>query len=241
MDVCGETVFHMSARSISDSAPMLNDFFKLNPPFEKYDEAMLEKHFATADHLKAVIYEPAEWPQALRKLKARKFNNVSFSKTSFSRVTLTNCNFEDCLFIGCYFQEVEFTDSIEFDKQYKKRYANIPVGLYQALLDNSSNMYQADFLMAADIRFCRWKRAQLAYDQKEKKISVYRAKWEYLKSWLYEHVAGFGYRPGRFFMCTICLFLLVSVINHCVLRGSISGNGGGGPVTSFADSVFYSF
>jgi hypothetical protein len=131
---------------------------------------------------------------------------------------------------------------MDFDKTYKTTAANVAVNLYQALLENSYHINQFDFVMEADIRLRRWKRAQLTHDRETNRISSQEAKWRFTKSVFYEHVAGFGYKPQRFFISTIALFLLISVINYYILSGAISNtNGDSLKVTSFVDSVFYSF
>jgi hypothetical protein len=192
---------------------MLKNFFALNAPFTKYDEAALTQHFTTSSDLRSVLYEPPTWPFENTKLKEVTFCNVSLSKTKFERVTFTKCTFTDCLFIGCEFNDVEFhrcsfvncnlykaefincyidPTTIVLDEAYKKTHANIGVGLFQRILDNSSDQHQPDFTRNADILFHQWKRAQLKHDARDGKITNRRAGWLRFKSYLYDKVAGYG-------------------------------------------------
>jgi hypothetical protein len=171
---------------------MLNDFFKLNGEPERYDtiEALLH-HFKTANDIRDVLYIPDVWPSDLRRMTGTTFSNVSLSKKTISEVTFTGCTFEDCLFIGTNFVGVEFhrckfvncnfykssfddcyldPDTVHFDKKYRKSAANVGVALYHALIENASKRRQSDFEMNADMQFRRWKRWQLVFDEKAKKI-----------------------------------------------------------------------
>lgn len=240
---------------------MLKDFFKLNAPFVKFDEAQLQAHFATSNQVQNVLYEPDVWPANLFKTKGKTFENVSLSKTKFFKVTFTKCKFQDCLFIGCNFDDVEFHKCeftncnfwksefhkcyldprlISLDKSYRLTHANLGVGLFQALFDNLSAQNQTDFAREADIEFRRWKRAQLRHDVKDAKLTKMESNIIYTKSIVYETLAGFGYRPFRFMLWTIALFLIASIFNYFVLGSSLSAGSSGGNV-SFADSVFYTF
>ncbi|TIS68577.1 hypothetical protein [Mesorhizobium sp.] len=68
--------------------------------------------------------------------------------------------------------------------------------------------------MQADIQFRRCKRYQIWSDVRRKRIGWLPAFWRWLSSIFYEEVAGFGYRPFRFFTGTVVLFLAVSLLNY---------------------------
>src|SRR5436190_2876959 len=87
---------------------MLRDFFKLNPPFEEFDEQRLANHLRISRDLRSVLYRPDRWINEPTKFKSFTFTNVSLAKTDFHEVTFTECHFEDCLFIGSKFDSVEF-------------------------------------------------------------------------------------------------------------------------------------
>ena len=87
---------------------MLADFFKLNRPFEKFDQDAFSVQLRTSRHICNVLYEPELLEK--RKITGVKFENTSFSKTRIHAVTFAKCVFEDCLFIGTSFRSVEFHD-----------------------------------------------------------------------------------------------------------------------------------
>src|SRR6266404_7948296 len=87
---------------------MLSNFFKLDSPFEAFDQLQLANHFKTSRDLRSVLYQPDEWVTQPKQFKSFTFTNVSLSKTSFYEMTFTECKFEDCLFIGSTFIEVQF-------------------------------------------------------------------------------------------------------------------------------------
>ncbi len=217
---------------------MLKYFFKLNQPFETYEEENFCNHFKTSADLKNVLYKPDSWPQNFKKVKGIKFSNVSFSKKVIEQVTFTDCEFTDCLFIGTTFAKVEFHRckflncnfykakivecywdpvSVRFDKSYKKNFANLGVDTFQQLMKNADNMDQPDFAMNADIEFRRWKRAQLKYDLEANKFGKLQYASLFAKSFIYEWLCGFGYRPVNFIISTLVVFTLISILNVYLL------------------------
>ena len=50
---------------------MLSDFFKLDRPFEEFDDARLVEHFRNSRDLRSVLFRPDEWPSELRRNKER--------------------------------------------------------------------------------------------------------------------------------------------------------------------------
>jgi Ion channel/Pentapeptide repeats (8 copies) len=241
---------------------MLFNFFRLDDPFDTFDEAELIQHFRTSNDLRNVLYEPAEWPKELRRCTSYNFKNVSLSKKLIENCTFRNCYFEDCLFIATVFNNVHFHNcrftncnffkaevsecyldpkSIRFDKRYKKTAANIGVQFFQQLLENSSRTKQPFFEIDADIKFRQWKRAQLRYDYRTRKIGRAQLVIGYLRSGLYELFCGFGYRPLRFAVWTIILFLTVATINLGLFTGGLTVNGVAVRRPDFVDSVFFTF
>lgn len=242
---------------------VLDDFFKLNGKFEKFTaEKDLDSHFKTSSQLENVLYEPSKWPTPPYKVNGKKFLNVSLSKTSFSKVSFQNCHFEDCLLIGCNFQEVEFhrctfkncnfyksefykcyldPSVITFHKHYKKNYANVGVGLFQQLLDNSADQHQADHSMLADIAFRQWQRAQLRHDLAVGKITCLGYLLLFVRNFSFDWIAGYGYRPARFFGWTILLFLMISLINFWLLADSLTVNESGASGAGLVDAIYYTF
>ncbi len=209
-----------------------------------------------------IVFEPGPWTPPKRRIRGVTFHDVAFSKTTISQITFTNCKFEDCLFIGTHLTEVEFhgcdfkncnfwkvrfekvylhPDKIMFDERYRGEAANVGISVFQAMLSNFAEERQDHYYMLADIRFRRWKRFQIAHERKRQNITPWQARWQWLRSIVYEVVAGFGYRPLRFFGWTIVLFLLLSALNHVLIGGSMRVEGNDVAHTSFVDSVYYSF
>lgn len=214
------------------------------------------------DEVANIVFEPGPWTPPKRRIRGVTFHDVAFSKTTISQITFTNCRFEDCLFIGTHLTEVEFhgcdfkncnfwkvrfekvylhPDKIVFDERYRDEAANVGISVFQAMLSNFAEERQDHYYMLADIRFRRWKRFQIAHERKRQNITPWQARWQRLSSIVYEVVAGFGYRPMRFFGWTIVLFLLMSALNHVLIGGSMRVEGNDVAHTSFVDSVYYTF
>jgi len=216
---------------------MLQDFFKLNAPYDRFETAdQLIDHFRRSDDLRNIWYVPDELspdrPQ--NTFRDKHFTNVSFTKTVIRRVTFTRCTFTDCLFIGTAFQNCEFHDCIfidcnpykcSFTRTYldpasfarmlsRKTHSNIGVYLFSQLLFNSAEMHQHDFEATADYHFRRWRRFQLVYDYRRKKMSAFQFVKRWVPDMMYFAFAGYGYR-GSFFACwTLALFVILVAINH---------------------------
>jgi hypothetical protein len=219
------------------------------------------------DTVASVVFPPGAWVPPVRKIKNVTFRNVAFSKTTISQVTFTDCRFEDCLFTGAHLNEVEFhgcdlvnctlwkirltrvylhPERVKLARKYSTEAANVGISVFQAMLSNFTEERQDFFFMLADIRFRRWKRYQIAHDLREEKKTTREASWEWICSITHEVLAGFGYRPLRFFMWTVVLFLAVSYMNYLLIGDTIqvarAGGVSDGPAhASFVDSVFYSF
>lgn len=209
-----------------------------------------------------VEFRHSTWPRPRHAIKQVTFRNVGLSKTLITRVTFNQCLFEDCLFVGTRFKEVEFHNcrfvyctfykvrfertyldpaGVSFGPRYRTDASNAVVGFFQALLSNYAAERQEDFFAEADIRFRRWKRFQLAYDEQRGKVPKWQARWRRATSLIYEGVAGFGYRPGRFFGITVALFLLVSALNHESLGPDVVVVGHQPSPAGWIDTIFYNF
>jgi hypothetical protein len=49
---------------------MLSDFFRLNTPFEDFDEEKLSRHCKISRDLRSVLYRPDNWPSELRRVRS---------------------------------------------------------------------------------------------------------------------------------------------------------------------------
>lgn len=209
-----------------------------------------------------VIFEIDPWPSPLRTIRGVTFRGVSISKVTVNRVTFVECKFEDCLFLGTHFSEVEFHNChfinsnlwkarfervyldprfIKLESRFHTEAANVGISVFQALLSNYQEDRQDEFYMLADIQFRRWKRYQIWHNLRHKRLSNAKAYAKWVSSIFYDSVAGFGYRPGRYFIATIVFFLLISVMNHFIVSNSIVLNGVALDSPSFLDTAFYSF
>lgn len=223
-----------------------------------------------------VVFPAGAWKTPVRGIKNVTFRNVAFSKTTISQITFTKCKFEDCLFIGTHLDEVEFhscdlvncnlwkvrltkvylrPEQVKFASRFRVEAANIGISAFHAMLSNFAEERQDHFFMQADIRFRRWKRYQIWHDLRKEKKTKRAAWWEWVCSILHEGLTGFGYRPLRFSIWTLILFLGISYMNYVLIGDRIqvagavepafpSGAGSmpGAPAhASLIDSIFYSF
>ena len=208
-----------------------------------------------------VVFQNDRWAAPTKNVRDVTFRSVAFPKI-VSRVTFTDCSFEDCLFLGTRFEEVEFhgcsfvncnlwkarfervyldPDSIVLEARFKVEAANAGISVYQALLSNFAEERQDEFYMEADIRFRRWKRYQIWADLRRRRLSRTKAYTKWLASVTYEVLAGFGYRPVRFFGWTVVLFLAISCVNYKVIGDGVSVNGANVAYASLVDTMFYTF
>jgi hypothetical protein len=241
---------------------MLDDFFKLNgtPSVRSASDDMPKPTRGT--EIAHIRFLEFPWGRDGMRISNVTFRNVSMAKIKFSKITFIECIFEDCIFIGSQFEEVEFHKcrfvncnmwkakfrscylnpaSIFLDKQYRKTAANVGVSLYQSLLRNYLDAGQDKHYATADIEFRRWKRYQWKYEIKEGKIAYWRGYLRVLSSWGADVIAGYGYKPFRFSMATIGIFVMISILNHFVIGSDLLVNGQRPQSMSFVDSIYYSF
>jgi len=211
---------------------MLNDFFKLNVPFEKFDQARMDSQLKTSKHIMNVLFEPDIL--ADRKVSGVTFENVSFSKTKIENVTFRDCSFVDCLFIGsslvhvelhgCTFDNCNFYKS-NFEKIYAKpwqfrkailnpSYANIAVHLYHQLRESYYQDSQREFKNEAEYFFSKWKRKYEYLEAKRKKRPWYKYHPSHALSFAYDALFGYGYRLRNLFASTLVVVTTLVAINH---------------------------
>ena len=215
------------------------------------------------DTVANIVFPKGDWIPPVRKIKKVTFRGVAFSKTTMSEITFMDCTFEDCLFIGTQLSKVEFhgcvlincnfwkirlagvylhPEKVQFAHRFRVEAANVGISIFHAMLANFAEDRQDYFFMHADIRFRRWKRYQIWHDLREERKTRGEAWWEWISSFIYEYVAGFGYRPLRFVLWTLALFIAVSFINYAVIGDALQVAGvSPGSSISFVDSIFYSF
>lgn len=211
---------------------MLRDFFKLNKPFEIFDFETLVSHLKTSKHICNMLYEPTSFYD--QKISGVIFENSSFSKTTIKNTTFKNCSFKDCLFIGTVFEDVEFHDckfescnffkSI-FNKVYAKphqfrkaiadyKYSNIAVHLYHQLRENYYQESQREYKNEAEYYFSHWCRKNNFLQAKIKNYKWYSYWPQYIGSFMYDYLLGYGYRVRNLVITTFLLLIAVIWINY---------------------------
>lgn len=241
---------------------MLTDFFKLDGTPSVHQMGTQMPGMSPGQSVTNTVFKGEKWGQPRMKIKGVTFKNVSISSMELFQITFTECVFEDCLFRGSFFHEVEFHKcrlincnmwkakfekcyldpaTISLDSRYHVEASNVGVTMYQALLSNYANERQDAFYAHADIEFRRWKRHQLCYDIRKQNVDFFPGHWRRLRSFIFDLVAGYGYKPARFFVVTVISFLVISVLNHFFIGDDLLINGQRLPSISFIDSVFYSF
>lgn len=211
---------------------MLKDFFKLNAPFEEFDEGRMGSQLSTSKHIVNVLYRPDTLSS--KKISGITFENVSLSKTKIEKYTFENCMFKDCLFIGTSFLQVEFHGcqfedcnffKSTFEKVYGKpmqfrraiqnnSYANIAVHLYQQLRENYYLESQREFKNEAEYYFAKWKRKLTLSEAKRKNHPIYKYGLSVAASFIYDVVLGYGYRLRNLVLSTALLICLLITLNH---------------------------
>jgi len=211
---------------------MLIDFFKLNPPFEEFDETRMDSQLKTSRHIINVLYKP----ECLfsKKIYGITFENISLSKTTIEKCTFRNCIFKDCLFIGTRFVSVEFHNcqfincnffKSTIEKVYAKphqfrdaikdkAFANIAVYLYQQLRENYYHESQREFKNEAEYYFSRWKRKLEHVQARKNKKPWYKFWPNTILSFAYDVVLGYGYRLRNLVVSTTILVFILITINH---------------------------
>ena len=215
---------------------MLQNFFKLNEPWKEIaDEDVFVEHFTLSNDLRNVLYRPDRLsPRSPYRLKSKTFENVSFSKTVVERVVFRECSFVDCLFIGTTFRKCEFHSctfigcnphKIIFEESYidpkcfknlldPYNQTNIGLHLFNQLEQNARKQEQYQFISSAAFLYRRWRRYHLNWEYSQGHIK----KWSYVFKWtpdyVYDLVAGYGWKVQNFIISSIAFILIISLCNH---------------------------
>ena len=211
---------------------MLNNFFKLNSPFETFDSVKFDNQLLVSKHLCNILYSPEKLTE--KKIAGITFENVSFSKTTISKLTFSDCVFKDCLFIGTEFNSVELHDCVfencNFFKaklnsvyakpiQFRKaitdtKFSNIAIHLYQQLRENYYQVSQIEFKNEAEYYFCVWKRKNDFIQAKRKNIKLYKFLLNHIVSWVYGATLGYGYKLKNLIITTCLIVVSLVLANH---------------------------
>ena len=241
---------------------MLTDFFRLDGAPRDIHEDELIAHLRSQNLLTDAIYRDRTLSDLREAVfRGKTLRNVSFSKARIARITFTECTFEDCLFIGTIFEDCEFhrcifincnlykgrfvdvyidPNAFRFEREYKRTHANVILGLYQRLEGNLRNIAQKGYAAEAEILFQRWRRYQLLYALHRHWISRSTYIVESTKNWLFDTMAGYGNRPGRFILFTVIVLLAFAMINY-VLWPLFECPPPNDKRVSFVTAVYYTF
>lgn len=142
-----------------------------------------------SERLKRVVFDGVRPEGRISRIK-----NVTFEKCIFNHQEIYSINFYGCIFIdctfngakfkgcefhkcivrNCVFYKVSFVDvyvdprSFKFDWYWRRHFANVNVGLFQAIYKNSKNMHQDSFAMEADKKFLLYKRYEYLFGKERK-------------------------------------------------------------------------
>lgn len=220
---------------------MPNLTFQLEEPYKKLSKEDFLEQLKLSKHLTGIFYEPdllsGPYPNRTFKIIDTDFTNVSFSKTELRDIFFHNCNFNSCFFIGTHLNNCEFhncnfrnvnTHKIKINNTYinprafvdnitEFSKANIAVHLFQQLLDNSRDLQQSKFSRVAQYHFEKWKARNLikeCFIDKKPSVSNLKFLKQYPPAWLFKWAFGFGLRLRNFFVTSLIVFTLFTLINY---------------------------
>jgi hypothetical protein len=214
---------------------MLNNFFKLNEPFGQWlDFASFKESIKNGDEIASMQFTPEDLKKAtgFRTIEKKTFRNISFSKTRISGLSFEDCRFEDCLFIGTEFVDCEFRHCVfknsnlyksSFSGTYvnpdafllaidPSKYANIGVGLFQALSRDLANQNQHAYRAKAEFLFEKWLRYQLRYEMEAQRINCMSFQIRRGFRLFFEVAAGYGWKPGRLACSILAAYLFLMAL-----------------------------
>lgn len=245
-----------------------DDFFRLNDPYEEIESADGFWGLVHSDDqikIQNYLYRPdalvsKEHPKKWR-VRNKRFLNFSFAKTHIDYIEFTDCQFENCLFTGanitnsrfnnckfinCNFYRTEiqncFIDPRSFEHcMDKTKYANIGVGLFQELLNNSRQQAQPAYSREAQFQFSRWQRYLKWADIRQPNIAFRRllkTLLEIFLAWIFEITTGSGTRLRNLVITSMIALTLVTVINYFG-RYTFGLEMGGECVRTFGEVLYF--
>ena len=223
---------------------MSDSFFDLGKDLLQINGEDLQKHLA--EH--AEIFEKAFTPSSeLRakntgdtiQFKDKTFKRMRFYETHFVRIVFTKCSFDECLFLGAHFEDCSFheckfarcnTHKFRLSRTYidprsflanifdRKKYSNVGVDLFHALLKNSVEESQPEFRDVAEYHFRLWQRYNRIFYWTESKGQSRWLNFKFYAFWsmnvAFQKVFGYGVRARNILFWTPLLFCLVWFINY---------------------------
>lgn len=223
---------------------MVDSFFDLGKGLPQITSADLQTHLTTNDEVFERAFVPSSTLTASSlgdtiSFKNKTFKRVRFYETHFVRVVFTKCHFDECLFLSAHFEDCAFheckfircnTHKFRLSRTYidprsfleqifdRKKYSNVGVDLFHALLKNSVDESQPEFRDTAEYNFRLWQRYNRT---KYWTSSTGLARWldtKFYAFWLwdilFQRVFGYGVQARNILYGTPLLFASVWAYNH---------------------------
>lgn len=244
-------------------------FFELRQPYTELtnvDDFWVKVRDKSETKIEDFLYRPdrleSKEPPQKWMIRGKSFKNISFSKTLLSYLEFTDCTFNECLFVGsivsdCRFNDCQFVNCNFFRAQFQNcfidpssfarcldpvNHANIGVGLYQELLQNSRQQAQPEFSNEAQYQFRRWKRFLGWHEVRTSNKSFLRTlprRSSLLWAWAYEKSTGSGTRFTNMAATSATILVALTVINY-MFRDCFGLMIGNEPVKSIPESFYFS-
>ncbi len=223
---------------------MVDSFFDLGKGLPKVNTADLQSHLDKNDEIFERAFVPSSILEAVPpgdivQFKDKTFKRMRFYETTFKNVVFTNCRFDECLFLSAHFEDCAFhkckfiscnTHKFRLSRTYidpcsfleeifdRKKYSNVGVDLFHALLKNSVDESQPEFRDTAEYHFRLWQRYNRTYYWVSSKG---KARWfdtNFYAFWvwnmLFQRIFGYGVRVRNVLAWTPILFTLTWAYNQ---------------------------
>lgn len=219
-------------------------FFDLGKDLPQITNEEMHFHLATNENVHEKAFEPGgtfehQLPKTITQIKGKTFERVRFYEVKFKSLTFRDCIFDKCLLLSAEFHDCEFhnckfvecnTNKIKFVSTYidpraftqnlfdRKKYSNIGVDLFQALMKNSAQESQPEFKAVAEYHFRLWKRYNEAYLWRQKDPFGMCVDIKFFGRWFSnvtsQLFSGYGLRARNVFFSTFAFVVFVAICNH---------------------------
>lgn len=223
---------------------MADSFFDLGKNLPQIDRDELQKHLANDDEVFERAFIPSNMLQAAVagdtiQFKGKTFKRMRFYETHFVRIVFTKCCFDECLFLGAKFEDCSFhectfircnTHKFSLIRTYidpnsfldnmfdRKKYPNVGVDLFHALLKNSAEENQPEFRDTAEFHFRLWQRYNRIHYWVNSHGSARWLNTKFYSFWLwnvlYQLLFGYGVRARNILLWTPIFFFTVWTYNY---------------------------
>lgn len=184
------------------------------------------------------IFEPIA-PKRHIQFKKKRFDRMRFHGVTFRSITFRECLFDKCLLLSAKFEDCEFhectfvacnTHKVRFLRTYidprsfvrglfdRKRYSNVGIDLFQALLRVAVEESQPDFRVTAEYHFRLWQRYGAEYRWRQKSATARAFDLKFYLQWLAnvtsQLFSGYGLRGLNILLSTTAFVCFVTLYNH---------------------------